>query len=86
MKVLYERVAGIDVHKDMIKVGVRPPGDKPWTRRSEVLQYRTSYGVLQQMAAGLRKRGVTHVVMEASGSTPSRCITRWPSGTSTRWR
>ena len=67
MKVLYERVAGIDVHKDMIKVGIRSPGDKLWTRRSEVLQYRTFYGVLQQMAADLRKRGVTHVVMEASG-------------------
>jgi transposase len=68
MKVLYERVAGIDVHKDMIKVGIRSPGDKPWTRRSEVLQYRTFYGVLQQMAADLRRRGVTHVVMEASGA------------------
>src|SRR5260370_19427685 len=67
MKVLYEGVAGSDVHKDMIKVGIRSPGDKPWTRRSEVLQYRTFYGVLQQMAADLRKRGVTHVVMEASG-------------------
>jgi transposase len=32
-----------------------------------VLEYRTFYGVLQAMAAGLRKRGVTHVVMEASG-------------------
>ena len=67
MKVLHERVAGIDVHKDMIKVGIRSPGDKPWTRKSEVLQYRTFYGVLLMMAADLRKRGVTHVVMEASG-------------------
>jgi transposase len=67
MRVLYERVAGIDVHKDMIKVGIRSPGDKAWTRRSEVLEYRTFYGVLQQMAADLSKRGVTHVVMEASG-------------------
>ncbi len=33
MKVLYERVAGIDVHKDMVKVAIRSPGDKPWTRR-----------------------------------------------------
>jgi len=33
-----------------------------------VLQYRTFYGVLQQMAADLRQRGVTHVVMEASGA------------------
>jgi transposase len=67
MKVLYERVAGIDVHKDMIKVAIRSPGDKPWTRTTEILEYRTFYGVLQQMARDLRGRGVTHVVMEASG-------------------
>jgi transposase len=67
MRVVHERVAGIDVHKDMIKVAIRSPGEKPWTRKTEVLEYRTFYGVLQQMAAELRKRGVTHVVMEASG-------------------
>jgi len=67
MRVLFERVAGIDVHKDMIKDGVRTPGHRAWTRTCEVLEYRTFYGVLQTMAAGLRKRGVTHVVMEASG-------------------
>ena len=68
MKVLYERVAGIDVHKDMIKVAIRSPGEKPWTRKTEILEYRTFYGVLQAMAAELRRRGVTHVVMEASGA------------------
>jgi transposase len=67
MKVLHERVAGIDVHKDMIKVAIRSPGDKPWTRKTEVLEYRTFYGVLQHMAIELVRRGVTHVVMEASG-------------------
>src|SRR3989440_2000559 len=67
MKVLYERVAGIDVHKEMIKVAIRSPGEKPWTRTTEILEFRTFYGVLQQMARELRKRGVTHVVMEASG-------------------
>ena len=67
MRVMYERVAGIDVHKDMIKVGVRTPGHRAWTRNSEVLEYRTFYGVLLTMAADLRQRGVTHVVMEASG-------------------
>src|SRR5207249_2035042 len=66
-KVMYERVAGIDVHKDMIKVAIRSPGDKPWTRKTEVLEFRTFYGVLQEMARELRRRGVTHVVMEASG-------------------
>ena len=67
MKVLYERVAGIDVHKDMIKVAIRSPGDKPWTRKTGILEYRTFYGVLQEMAIELVRRGVTHVVMEASG-------------------
>jgi len=68
MKVLHERVAGIDVHKDMVKVAIRSPGDKPWTRKTEILEFRTFYGVLQHMAAGLRRRGVSHVVMEASGA------------------
>ena len=67
MKVLHERVAGIDVHKDMIKVAIRSPGAKPWTRRTEILTFGTFYGVLRAMARELRRRGVTHVVMEASG-------------------
>ena len=67
MKVLHERVAGIDVHKDMVKVAIRSPGERPWTRKTEIVEFRTFYGVLQHMAAELRKRGVTHVVMEASG-------------------
>ncbi len=67
MKVMYERVAGIDVHKDMVKIAIRSPGDKPWTRKTEILEFRTFYGVLQHMAAELRKRAVTHVVLEASG-------------------
>ncbi len=67
MRVMYERVAGIDVHKDMIKVGIRTPGHRAWTRTSEVVEYRTFYGVLQTMARDLCKREITHVVMEASG-------------------
>ncbi len=67
MKVLYEYVAGIDVHKDMIKVAIRSPGDKPWTRKTEISEFRTFYGVLQAMARELLRRSVTHVVMEASG-------------------
>jgi transposase len=67
MRVLYDRVAAIDVHKDMIKVAVRVPGDKRGTRKTDVLEYRTFYGVLQAVARELRERGVTHVVMEASG-------------------
>jgi transposase len=67
VRVLYDRVAAIDVHKDMVKVAVRVPGSKRGTRKTDVLEYRTFYGVLQAMARELRGRGVTHVVMEASG-------------------
>ena len=67
MRVLYDRVAAIDVHKDMVKVAVRVPGAKRGTRKTDVLEFRTFYGVLQEMGRELRRRGVTHVVMEASG-------------------
>ena len=68
MRVLYDRVAAIDVHKDMIKVAVRVPGKKRGSRTTDVLEYRTFYGVLRAMARELREvGGVTHVVMVASG-------------------
>jgi len=67
LRVLYDRVAAIDVHKDMVKVAVRVPGVKRGARETDVLEYRTFYGVLQEMGRELRRRGVTHVVMEASG-------------------
>ena len=85
MKVLYERVAGIDVHKDMVKVAIRSPGDKPFNRKTGILEFRTFYGI-QEMARELRRRSMTHVVMEPGGSTPSRCITRCASRTSGRSR
>jgi transposase len=67
VRVLYERVAAIDVHKDMVKVAVRVPGPGRGSRTTDVLEFRTFYGVLQAMGRELRGRGVTHVVMEASG-------------------
>jgi transposase len=67
VKVMHDRVAAIDVHKDMVKVAVRVPGAKRGSRKTDVLEFRTFYGVLQEMGRELRRRGVTHVVMEASG-------------------
>jgi transposase len=67
VRVLYDRVAAIDVHKDMVKVAVRVPGGGRGKRKTDVLEYRAFYGVLQEMGRELRRRGVTHVVMEASG-------------------
>jgi hypothetical protein len=34
-----ERVAGIDVRKDMIKVAIRSPGVTLWTRKAEVSEF-----------------------------------------------
>lgn len=67
MKVMHDRVAAIDVHKDMVKVAVRVPGERRGKRTTDVLEFRAFYGVLQAMGRELRARGVTHVVMEASG-------------------
>src|ERR1700747_2137704 len=64
---MHDRVRALDVHKDMVKVAVRVPGERRGTRKTDVLEFRTFYGVLQAMARDLRARGVTHVVMEASG-------------------
>jgi transposase len=64
---MHDRVAAIDVHKDMVKVAVRGPGAKRGSRKTDVLEFRTFYGVLQEMGRELLRRGVTHVVMEASG-------------------
>ena len=67
MRVIHDRVAAIDVHKDMVKVVVRVPGEKRGKRKTDVLEFAAFYGVLQEMGRELRRRGVTHVVMEASG-------------------
>ena len=67
VKVMHDRVAAIDVHKDMVKVAVRVPGERRGARKTDVLEFRTFFGVLEEMGRELRRRGVTHVVMEASG-------------------
>jgi hypothetical protein len=36
MKVLRERVAGIGVHEEMVKVAIRSPGGEPWTRTTGI--------------------------------------------------
>jgi hypothetical protein len=51
VRVLYEHVAGIDVHKDMIKVAIRYPGQKPWTRTTEILEFRTFTGCCRRWPA-----------------------------------
>lgn len=67
MQVLYQRCAGIDVHKDQITVAARLPGSGPGGRDTQVRKFRAFYGVLREMARWLASLGVTHVAMEATG-------------------
>src|SRR5271166_5640615 len=48
-------------------LATRVRGERRGTRKTDVLEFRTFYGVLEEMGRELRRRGVTHVVMEASG-------------------
>jgi transposase len=67
MQVLYERCAGIDVHKDQVTVAVRLPGPGPGGRDTRVRKFAAFYRVLREMTLWLVAQGVTHVAMEATG-------------------
>jgi transposase len=67
MQVLYERCAGIDVHKDQVTVAVRLPGSGLGRRETKVRKFGAFYGVLREMTRWLAAQGVTHVAMEATG-------------------
>jgi transposase len=67
VRVLYERCAGIDGHKDQVTVAVRTPGDGPGGRQTQVRKFRAFYGVLTEMARWLVSLQVSHVAMEATG-------------------
>ena len=67
VQVLYERCAGIDVHKDQVTVAVRGPGSGPGGRETQVRKFGAFYGVLRDMTRWLVSQGVTHVAMEATG-------------------
>lgn len=64
MQVLYERCAGLDVHKDSIVACVRCVS-APAHR--EVRSFGTTTGELLELEQWLASHGVTHVAMEATG-------------------
>ena len=67
MEIVYERVAGIDVHKRQVTVTVRIPGQRPGKRRQQVRRYATFYSALREMVTWLTSEEVTHVAMESTG-------------------
>ena len=66
MEILYERCAGLDVHKKTVMVCVLTPGPGAEPHK-EVREYQTTTAELRALAAWLRECGVTHAAMEATG-------------------
>lgn len=67
MKVVYERVAGIDISKTDAKVCVRVPGPRRGIYTTTVSTYGSTHGEVLRLRADLITAGVDRVVMEATG-------------------
>jgi len=67
MEVIHPRVAGIDVHKKIVWVAVRLPGQRPGERAVTAKRFKTFWRSLRQMAAWLAELGVTDAAMESTG-------------------
>ena len=67
MEVVHPRVAGIDVHKKVIWVAVRLPGQEPGGRVVTVRRFRAFWRELQKMAGWLAGLGVSDAALESTG-------------------
>lgn len=62
MELVVARAAGLDVHKKTVVATVPTP------ERRETRTFGTMTGNLERLAAWLRDKGVTHVVLESTGA------------------
>ena len=67
MKVVVERCAGLDVHRDSVVATVRLPGAGRRRREQQRRCFGTTIGQLDALADWLGGFGVTLVGMEATG-------------------
>jgi len=67
MDVVHPRVAGVDVHKKIIWVAVRLPGEAPGQRTVVVRHFPAFWRSLQKMAAWLAGLGVADAALESTG-------------------
>jgi transposase len=67
MDIVHPHVAGIDVHKKIIWVAARLPGDAPGERKVITRSFRTFWRQLQKMAGWLAELGVSDAAMESTG-------------------
>ncbi len=63
---MFERVAGLDVHKAQVTAAVRVPDDKGG-RLQDVAEFKTTVQGLLALRDWLKAHRVTHVAMEATG-------------------
>ncbi|GHO63791.1 hypothetical protein KSC_026830 [Ktedonobacter sp. SOSP1-52] len=66
MELLYERCAGLDVHKKNVKVCLILPG-KPGHPDKEIRTSATKTADLLEMRDWLKEQGCTHLAMESTG-------------------
>jgi transposase len=67
MEVLFDRVAGLDVHRDAVTACVRVPRPSGRGRVSEVAEFATTHSGLRDLCDRLADAGVSQVAMEATG-------------------
>jgi transposase len=67
MEVVHPQVAGIDVHKKVIWVAVRLPGQERGQRAVTVRRFKAFWRSLQKMAGWLAELGVSDAAMESTG-------------------
>jgi transposase len=66
MEILYERCAGLDVHKKNVKACFASPG-AGGQRQKETRTYATMTASVLEMRDWLKEQGCTHIAMEATG-------------------
>ncbi len=66
MELLFERVAGLDVHRDTVMACVRHPKPTGKSRQAQTREFSTTTAGLDVMKRWLQSLDVTHVAMEAT--------------------
>ncbi|MGW4995993.1 IS110 family transposase, partial [Streptomyces mirabilis] len=67
MQVIFERCAGLDVHRDTVVATVRSPGQRRGSRATETRTFKTTVRALAALGDWLVCEGVELVGMEATG-------------------
>jgi transposase len=67
MELLYDRCAGLDVHKATVVGCVRVPGPRRRERQTEIKTFRTTMAGLLALSDWLATYDVSHVAMESTG-------------------